>query len=130
MSYKLMQKTQHWQAPAKGSVVVTRGCLWLTRLGDLDDHVLAAGQRLALSRGDDVVIERWHHDMPALWDWQPQARPDRARYRAGALRTLARFLGAGAAVLATLARSAAAMANRAQGCISAGDSTASSGAVQ
>ena len=133
MSTLLMQEMQHLVAPAPGRLTVRAGCVWLTRQGDLDDHVLSAGQSLALQRGDDVVIEHWRRDAPALWDWQPAPV-----YRAGVLRGalaaglrgLARGLDAAATGLAALARTAAAIASRAQGCIKACDSMASSGTVQ
>lgn len=133
MSTLLMQEMQHLITSEPGRLTVRTGCVWLTRQGDLADHVLCAGQSLALRRGDDVVIEHWRREAAALWDWQPAAA-----YRAGvlraalaaALRGAARGLDAAANGLAALARTAAAIANRAQGCIKAGDSMASSGAVQ
>jgi hypothetical protein len=133
MQYTLMHKPQAVVMPADGTIAVTQGCVWLTRHGDWQDHVVSAGHSIALSRGDQVVMESWRRDAPALWDWRPaQVGPwsRRKHYRALVLHAVARFLGAGAAALAALARNAAAMASRAQGCISAGDSTASSGAVQ
>jgi Protein of unknown function (DUF2917) len=133
MNALLMQEVKHLVASVPGRLTVRAGCIWLTRQGDLDDYVLSAGQSLALGRGDDVVIEHWRREAPALWDWQPAPV-----YRAGflratlaaALRGAARGLDAAAAGLAALARTAAAIASRAQGCIRACDSMASSGALQ
>ncbi len=130
MSHLLMQEPQRFLVPVPGELTVRSGCVWLTRRGDLDDHVLSAGQHLALAPGDDVVVDRWRRDSPALWDWQPARVPVGGRYRAVVLRAVARGLRGAAGALAALARNAAAMASRAQGCISAGDSMASSGAVQ
>jgi hypothetical protein len=130
MSHLLMQEPQRLLIPVPGELTVRAGCVWLTRHGDLADHLLAAGQRVALGPGDDVVVERWRRDVPTLWDWQPDRVPAGGRYRAAALRVVARGLRAAAGAFAALARNAAAMASRAQGCISAGDSMASSGAVQ
>src|SRR5258706_13706029 len=35
---------------------VERGCVWVTRAGDLDDHVLAAGQAMLLERGAQAIV--------------------------------------------------------------------------
>jgi hypothetical protein len=129
-----MQEVQHllvhepaWLAPRSGS-------LWVTRHGDLYDYVLDPGQRLALARGDRIEVGALDAHQPALWDWTPMA-PQR-RYRllreavAAGLALASRALRAGADGLAALARSAAAMACRAQGCSKGGDSIASAGTVQ
>jgi len=136
MEQVLMHDTQRWVAPTPAWLVARKGTLWVTRSGDLDDHVLARGERLAVARGDDMVVQSLHRNQPAAWDWQPRAGS--ARYRL--LRALPAWgwaraalflrLRGAAAGLAALARSAAARARRAQGCISAGDSIASAGTVQ
>ncbi len=134
MSRLSMQEVQHllvtepaWLRPRSGSV-------WVTRQGDLNDYVLNVGQPLALSRGDRVAVGAWHAGEPALWDWtpmQPARRYRLARDAAGvAFGTAARVLRGAADALVALARSAAAIACRAQGCIKAGDSMASAGTVQ
>ena len=64
----------HWQAPTTGELVACAK-LWLTRRGDLDDHVLHPGERVWLDRGDDVVIEALRQDPAPLWRWQPAAQP-------------------------------------------------------
>ncbi len=116
-----------------GRLTVLRGQVWLTRSNDLADHVLQAGQTLTLRPGDDVVVEAWQRDQPAAWSWQPSRRQGSV----WPLRALARAAGAAAAGLragergfAALARKAASSANRAQGSISAGDSSACAGTVQ
>lgn len=63
----------HWRAPATGELVACAK-LWLTRRGDLDDHVLHPGERVRLERGDDVVVEALRQDAAPLWRWQPTAR--------------------------------------------------------
>jgi hypothetical protein len=129
-----MQEVQHLLVDEPAWLTTRAGSLWVTRRGDLNDYVLDAGQRLALARGDRIAVGAFDAHQPALWDWTPMA-PQR-RYRllreaAGAgLALAARGLRAGADGLAVLARSAAAMACRAQGCIRAGDSIASAGTVQ
>jgi hypothetical protein len=124
MEQALMRDTQRIQASRAAWLVATAGVLWVTRSGDIDDHVLARGERLAVVRGDDLVLQSWRHDQPAVWDWQ--AKPD-ARYglRRGLLawawgRT-ARGLRAAAEAFAALARSAADRACRVQGSVAAGD---------
>lgn len=122
-----------WGAPLRvdhlgGEFAVRSGRVWLTRRGDLDDHVLEAGDRIVLEPAGSVVIEQWHRDAPASIHWTPRVQP-------GPLAALARRaavwgLRRAEAGFAALARSAAAMARRAQGCICAGDSIASAGTVQ
>ncbi len=123
-----------------GELSVVRGRVWLTRRGDLDDHVLDAGQSILLQSADAVVVEQWRAAEPALVGWYPRAGPALAAPRgavAYALRLVAlaavgvaRGLRAAEGRFEALARSAASMARRAQGCISAGDSMASAGTVQ
>lgn len=64
----------HWRALAPG-VLVACATLWLTRRGDLDDHVLRPGERVRLDRGDDLVIEVLRPHAAPLWRWQPAAAP-------------------------------------------------------
>lgn len=103
-----------------GELTVLRGRVWLTGRcgpGDGSDRVLSPGDSLRLTDGDGAVVESWRRGEGAVLRWQPRAQ------RLG----LAGFAGA---FLAALARNAASSASRAQGCISAGDSIASSGAVK
>jgi Protein of unknown function (DUF2917) len=112
-----------------GELGVLGGRVWLTRGGELEDHVLDAGQRIVLGPTDSVVVEQWQRDQPAIVDWQPRHQPAPLMgllrgVAARALRMVA-FGARGAATglreaeagFAALARSAAAMARRAQGCI-------------
>jgi hypothetical protein len=125
MEHVLMRELQHWVAPRAGWVEARGGSLWVTRSGDLQDHLLDCGERLAVARGDDLVLQALRRDVPAAWDWQPRAaapgegwrRMVAARARAG----WARALRAVAAGLAALARSAAASAGRAQACTGAAE---------
>jgi Protein of unknown function (DUF2917) len=134
-----MQEMQQRLITDPAWLVALGGRLWVTRDGHLEDHVLAAGQRLALARGDAVTVGPFDTPASALWDWQPMSQPSApAAQRAGFLRAgvgaafalAARALRGAADGLAALARSAAAIACRAQGCIKAGDSMASAGTVQ
>ena len=127
-----------------GEFSVRSGEVWLTRRGDLEDHVLGPGQHMSLRRGDSITIEQWRRDQPAILDWHPQypgqrlplmglARDAAAlalRGVAGAAGFVAGGLRRAEAGFAALARRAASMARRAQGCICAGDSMASAGTVQ
>ena len=134
MEQLLMRNAQRWVAPQRAWLEAREGTLWVTRAGDLDDHVLPRGERLAVARGDDLVLQSWHRDEPALWDWQPLAAPAgyglRREVLAWAWARAARALRGAADGFAALARNAAARACRAQGCIRAGDSMASAGTVQ
>lgn len=137
------------QAQRAGWLRVDVGRVWLTRRGDGADHVLAGGEAIALGRGESLLVEPWRAGEAASLHWaagadQPAglrrlpAAAAPARFGAGwaaglaaaAALALARALRAAAGRLAAAARSAEAMASRAQGSINAGDSMASSGALQ
>lgn len=110
---------QEWQAPRAGWLVVSAGTAWLTRQRDCDDHVLSAGSSLPVHPGDRV----------RLGPWQPGAAAPRVVFVAaqsvsvrrlrgavlGARRGLVLALRGLAGVFGALARSADAMASRAQG---------------
>jgi Protein of unknown function (DUF2917) len=120
-----------------GELTVLDGRVWLTRHGDLDDHVLARGARVHIDWAERAVVESWERDQAARVQWRPIERHAPAQVLARGLRGFA-ALAAGIAFVfaraeagfAALARSAASSARRAQGCISAGDSMASSGALK
>jgi hypothetical protein len=124
-----------------GWLSVSAGRVWVTRSGDLDDHVLAAGQAMAVGAHEKVVVEPWTGGSPACLAWRSDQPRGLATRAAGFLATLAdRFVALvlrGAAWLRSagaretvLARNAAAKALRAQGAIACAESSASSGAVQ
>lgn len=123
-----------------GELVVLQGRVWLTRggrTGDTGDHLVEAGQRVRLVAAQDAVIEPWDRDADAVVQWRPHPQGVLAAAQALVLRGLAFFAGEAALGLrglagafAALARSAASSASRAQGCISAGDSIACSGALK
>ena len=113
-----------------GELSVIEGRVWLTRDNDLGDHFIEPGQRVRLGVAENVVISAARTGETVALRWNPRRQGFFAALAEAPLRGLA-FL---AAVLATgfaaLARSAAASASRAQGCISGGDSIASSGALK
>ena len=113
-----------------GDLTVVDGRVWLTRDGDLGDHVIEAGQRVRLAVDDNAVIESVHTAVAATVHWNPRRQSFFGAIFAAPLRGLAFLTGLAATGLAALARSAAASASRAQGCISGGDSMASSGALK
>jgi hypothetical protein len=128
-----MQEAQSVRASRGARLRVLSGNLWVTREGDLADHVLLPGQSVPVARGDRLWLGAWQRDQPALWDWAPQAAPRYAFLRATvalAFGFAARALRGAAAALGDLARSAAAIASRAQGCIKPSDSIASAGTLQ
>ncbi len=100
-----------------GELTVLRGRVWLT--GEAD-QILSPGQSLRVNDAQAVVIEAWDRGAGASVRWQAR----RPLLQGLPLRG---FVGA---FFAALARSAASSASRAQGCIKAGDSMASSGAVK
>ncbi len=102
-----------------GELTVLRGRVWLTGCqgpGGDSDRVLAPGDSLSLADARGTVVEPWQPGEGAVLRWQPCVQ----RF----------FAGWRGAFFATLARRAASSASRAQGCISAGDSIASSGALK
>ena len=76
-----------------GRLAVCTGRVWVTREGDLDDHVLEPGQALTVAAHEDLVIEPWQGGAPARLAWRSdQARPLAARLLA-ALAAAARRWG-------------------------------------
>jgi hypothetical protein len=136
MTTSSMHTTQFLRAGEAAYLSPASGTLWVTREGDPDDHVLQPGQRLAVARGDRLTLGPWQRDQPALWDWTPRETAPRYRWRfvrdgvAAVFGATARGLRAGADALAALARSAASIARRAQGCIACGESIASAGTAR
>lgn len=126
-----LHQVQRLRLSGDAQLCAVQGTLWVTRDHDPQDHVLRQGACLALRRGDWVTLEAWQHGAPSAWGLQPQ--PCRqgltARFLAVGLAALAVRVRGLAGSLLALARSAEAMASRAQGCISATDSKASAGTV-
>ena len=67
-----------------GRLEILRGRVWLTRSGDLDDHVVESGAALTVPADGQSLIEAWDESEPALVAWQPTPLADRlgARVRA------------------------------------------------
>ncbi len=118
-----------------GRLTVKSGRAWITRSGDLDDHVLSAGQAVELRADEQVVVEPWDGGTPVKLAWcsaQRRAAILRAAdtLRGALLRGVARWSAVAGERLLALARSAAASAKRAHGAMPCGESSASSGALQ
>jgi hypothetical protein len=113
-----------------GRLTVSAGRAWVTRVGDLDDHVLDAGQTLALRADERVVVEPWVNGSPVRLAWRSDQRRALPARVVDALAAAARRLGATGFRLLTSARNAAASDKRAHGAIARAESSASSGAVQ
>lgn len=123
------QTNRSWTVPAgraqrmargDGVLTVLEGRVWVTGRGDCEDHVIGAGERLQMRAAEQVVVEPWDRGQGAVLQWQPRGRAAQGL----------RWRDLAGAAWAALARSAASSANRAQGCISTGDSMASSGALK
>lgn len=144
-----LQGARRFEPARAGWLAVQQGRVWLTRDGGGGDHVLQAGGRIWLGRGERVLVEPWRAGDVAVLAWQlhhgatavdqPAPRARRAVRGAGeaaagvgsgAWRALALALRALAAGLLAAARSADARASRPQGAMPAGESIASSGALQ
>jgi hypothetical protein len=108
-----------------GDLTVVEGSLWLTRDGDLGDHVFEAGQRVRLGVDENAVIEPARTGETVSLRWQPRRRSFAGAVLAEPLRGLAFLAGVAARGFAALARRAADGACRAQGAINGGDATAS-----
>ena len=113
-----------------GELSVLQGRVWLTRDGDLGDHRVDSGERVRLGVAENAVIESWDSGQAVVVRWNPRRQRVFGALRVGPLRGLAFVARLAAGGFAALARSAAASASRAQGCINAGDSMASSGALK
>ena len=113
-----------------GELTVVEGRVWLTRDGDLGDHVIEPGQRVRLAVDDNAVIESAETGQRITVRWNARRQSLLGALAEAPLRGLAFLTGLAATGFAALARSAAASASRAQGCISGGDSMASSGALK
>ncbi len=136
------------QARRSGWLVVDEGRVWITAQGDGTDHVLDRGQALHLQAGQRLVAEPWHSGQEAQLFWMkstpagqpalglrdltdlPAAAAPAPGVAALGWRLVARGLRGAAWRLAAAARSAESRASSAQGRICAGDSMASSGALQ
>ena len=113
-----------------GELSVLQGRVWLTRDGDLGDHLVEPGQRVRLGVAENAVIGAWNTGEALVVGWNPRRQSFVGALLAEPLRGLAFLAGRAASGFAALARTAAASASRAQGCISGGDSMASSGALK
>jgi hypothetical protein len=113
-----------------GDLVVVDGRVWLTRDGDLGDHVVEPGQKIRLAVNENAVIESATTGSTATVQWYPRRQSFVGALAEEPLRGLAFLTGLAAKGFVALARSAAASASRAQGCINGGDSMASSGALK
>ena len=81
-----------------GRLTVASGQVWLTRQGDLDDHVLSPGEAVCLRADERVVIEPWTSGTLVRLAWcsdQPRVRALRwvDAVRAGARGLRATVLG-------------------------------------
>ncbi|MEO8837021.1 MAG: DUF2917 domain-containing protein [Caldimonas sp.] len=96
---------------AGGRLAVLHGRVWWTRSGDLDDHVVEAGQAVRIPPSGHVLVENWGDAEPALVAWQPGTRLERARAVLGAgFARARRNLGSAPQVCAGLIAAVAALA--------------------
>ena len=58
-----------------GRLEVLHGRVWLTRSGDLDDHVVETRRTLTVPAAGHSLIEAWDESEPALVAWQPTPSP-------------------------------------------------------
>ena len=68
-----------------GRLEVLHGRVWLTRSGDLDDHVVETGAALTVPAAGQSLIEAWDESEPALVAWQPTPLAERLGARARAM---------------------------------------------
>ncbi len=101
-----------------GELTVVSGRVWMTRRGDLGDHVFGPGQRVRLDAAEDAVVETWDARQTAVVRWNPRQRSFLGALLAEPLRGAAFLTGRLAAGCAALARTAAAGAVWAQGRVS------------
>lgn len=113
-----------------GDLTVVEGRVWLTRDKDLGDHFLEPGDRVRLAVEENAVIESARAGDAVAVRWNPRRQGLLGALVEAPLLGLAFVTRRAADGFAALARSAAAIASRAQGSISGGDSRASSGALK
>ncbi|MEO7115110.1 MAG: DUF2917 domain-containing protein [Caldimonas sp.] len=63
---------------AGGRLEVLRGRVWLTREGDLADHLVETGESFGVTANGRAVVETWDDDAPALISWRGGTLIDRA----------------------------------------------------
>ena len=98
--------------------------------GDLGDHVIEPGQRIRLDAHENAVIESACTGSALTVCWYPRRQSVAGALAEAPLRGLAFLTALVARGFLALARSAAASASRAQGCIGGGDAMASCGALK
>ena len=54
-----------------GTLEVLHGRVWITRAGDVDDHIVEDGQTLSIPPSGDALVEAWDDGHPSLVAWQP-----------------------------------------------------------
>ena len=113
-----------------GDLLVVSGSIWLTRDGDLGDHVVEPGQKVRLGVNENAVIESACTGSAVTVRWYPRRQTFAGALAEAPLRGLASLTALVARGFVALARSAAASASRAQGCINGGDPMASSVALK
>lgn len=72
-----------------GRLQVIAGRVWLTREGELDDDVVAAGESRCIAPSGEAVIEAWDKERPALVTWRPRPPIERVGEAWQAARALA-----------------------------------------
>lgn len=60
-----------------GHLEVVRGRVWLTRSGDLDDHVFGRGESFVVPPAGQALVEAWDDESPAVVAWRPGTVVDR-----------------------------------------------------
>ncbi len=109
-----------------GELTVVEGRVWLTRDGDLGDHILEPGQRTRLGVDDNAVIESLRTGESITVRWNPRRRTLAGAVFEAPLRLVAALATVTAAGLDALARRAAAGATGSISC----DSMASTGTAK
>ena len=61
-----------------GRLDVLHGRVWLTREGELDDHLVETGQSFSVPANGRALVEAWDDEDPALIAWRAGSLLDRA----------------------------------------------------
>jgi len=61
-----------------GHLDVLHGRVWLTREGELDDHLVETGQSFSVPANGRALVEAWDDEDPALIAWRAGSLLDRA----------------------------------------------------
>jgi hypothetical protein len=104
-----LDTVRRWRTARDGRLSVHGAAVWITRDGDLDDHVLQPGEDLRVRAGEQLTLEPWRHGTLASLRFEATPAPI-ARWQRQLWQTVARLAGWLGTRLLGLARGAETLA--------------------